>query len=138
MYVSRIMKVAIPIWNHRISPVFDTARQVLVIELEGQCERGRAKHEFADASFFERVAYLEQLGVEMLICGAISKDLEQALALRGISVRPHLCGEVAEVLRTFCADGPLEDRFGMPGCCGKRRFRRRGSGPTCKRKGQMR
>ena len=36
------MKVALTVWDGRISPVFDVCREVLVLELEEQVERGRS------------------------------------------------------------------------------------------------
>ena len=32
------MKVAIPVWEGKVSPVFDTASRVLVVEVQNRCE----------------------------------------------------------------------------------------------------
>ena len=70
---------------------------------------------------------LQALGVETLICGAISRPLEAMLAAGGIEVIPHVCGEAEKVLQAFLSAGLQDDQFAMPGCCGQQR-RRHGGG----------
>jgi predicted Fe-Mo cluster-binding NifX family protein len=65
------------------------------------------------------------LGIDVLVCGAISWPLEALLAAKGIRVIPLICGEVADVVQGV-RDGTLEDRrFAMPGRCRQRRQLRR-------------
>ncbi len=131
------MKIAIPICNHRISPVFDTAKKLLVVILENGKENGRTEYDLAELDFFYRVSRLQQLDVEVLICGAISKPLKDELTTRKIKVISHVCGFMEEILQAFCTGQITQDRFAMPGCCGQRRFRfRRGS--NCRKKGTSR
>ena len=59
---------------------------------------------------------LEQLGVDVVICGAISRCLSRHLEMRGIQVVSFVSGDVDEVLRAY-ASGTLGDhRFLMAGC----------------------
>ena len=130
------MKVAIPIWNQRISPVFDTARKLLVVTHENGKEKDRMEYDLAEFDFFYRVNRLLVLQVDVLICGAISKPLKDELTTRKIKVISHICGFVEEVFQAFCTDQITEERFIMPGCCGKRQFRYRRRGPNCQQKEQ--
>ncbi len=127
------MKVAVPQWQGRVSPVFDVAGQLLVVELVDGRAVAREEKPFRMTGFDERVQYLVDLGIDTLICGAVSQPLETLVAERGIRVLARVCGDVDEILRAFCAGTLEEDRFAMPGCCGtRRRFRgrcRRWGGP---------
>ncbi len=134
------MNVAIPTLEDRVSPVFDVAQAVVLVELDGDQELRRQTVPLHSQDVARRVAELSQHGVHVLICGAISRPLEAMLGTAGIRVIPQTCGPVEEVVRAFVA-GRLNDRaFLMPGCCGRRRRgwrgarRRAGCGPQQKEK----
>lgn len=59
-----------------------------------------------------------ELGVNVLLCAAVSESLLRALEESGVRVRPHLCGEVEAVLHAFCCRQLQRDEFRMPGCWG--------------------
>jgi len=69
------MKIAIPIWNDYVSSVFDFAHELLLIDIENGCETSRTEVSIDIKRPPDRVAKLEQLGVDMLVCGAISRSL---------------------------------------------------------------
>ena len=127
------MKVAVPDWQGRVSPVFDVAEQVMLVDLDDHNEDGnRHRESLGSTAPHQRARRLTELGVDVLVCGAISWPLEALLAASGIRVIPLICGEVEEVVRAF-QDGTLRDeQFAMPGCCQKKRHvrnrRRRGGG----------
>ena len=116
-----MMKLAIPIWNERVSPVFDTAARLLVVDLDDGGER--ARDEIALTAEFppHRVRRLVELGVDTLICGAVSNPLGTLVVSAGITLIPFVSGQVDEVLGAFMA-GRLDDTgYLMPGCGGGRR-----------------
>jgi len=120
------MIIGIPIWHGRVSPVFDVAGQLLVVEVNGSVESSRRQESLPDEAPERRTQRLQILGVETLICGAISRPLEALLAAGGIAVIPRLCGETEDVLRAFLSAGLQDDQFAMPGCGGQKRRRQRG------------
>ncbi len=126
--------LAVPEWQGRVSPVFDVAANVLLVELDENAEEsGRHTESLGGTSPHERARRLADLGVDVLVCGAISWPLEALLAAGGVRVVPLVCGPVDEVVQAF-RNGTLEDgRYAMPGCCPKRRHtrqrRRKGRGP---------
>ncbi|MBN1852031.1 MAG: NifB/NifX family molybdenum-iron cluster-binding protein [Pirellulales bacterium] len=125
------MKIAIPDWQGRVSPVFDVAEQVLLVDLDNPENGSRRIERLGSTAPHERVRRLTELGVDVLLCGAISWLLEALLAAKGIRVIPLVCGNVEEVVRAF-RDGALgKEEYIMPGCCRKRRRtrnrRRRGA-----------
>ncbi|MFW6062431.1 MAG: NifB/NifX family molybdenum-iron cluster-binding protein [Planctomycetota bacterium] len=116
-----MIKLAIPHWQGRVSPVFDVAGRVLLVEIDGGQQQARQEFAFTAEDPRGRAARLAETGADVLVCGAISRPLEMALSAAGIEVIPQICGEVQRVLAAFI-DGRLSGReFLMPGCCGQRR-----------------
>ena len=123
------MKVAIPHWQGRISPVFDVAANVLVVEIADGVEQARQEVAFDAEDPQVRAQRLAQTGADVLVCGAISWPLEMALSAAGIDVIPQTCGDVEQVLAAFVLGQLQQNAFLMPGCCGRRRqFRARRRG----------
>jgi predicted Fe-Mo cluster-binding NifX family protein len=120
------MNVAIPHCRGRVSPVFDVARNILVIETDGQVELGRRDAVISAEDPPTRAARLAETGADVLICGAISRPMEIAVVATGIDVILQTCGEVETVLDAFLQGRLHRDAYRMPGCCGRRRRRRRG------------
>jgi predicted Fe-Mo cluster-binding NifX family protein len=100
------MKIAIPKWHGRVSPVFDVASHVLIVEVVNGQEKNRAQASLSTEDPLERAKSLAMLGVEILICSRVSITVEMALASQGIKVLQNICGEVEEVLEAY-TDGSL-------------------------------
>ena len=117
------MKVAIPQWQERISPVFDVACKLLLFEVkQGRIETHRAVN-IPAGNTSKRIEILHRLGVKILICGAISQPLEAAVISTGIWVISYTCGHVKDVLNAFLNGELRDEAFLMPGCdCKKRRI----------------
>ena len=113
------MKVAVPRWTDRVSPVFDVAKRLLVVEIERGVEISRDEARIEERELMLRAKHVAELGVNVLICGAISLPLEAMLASAGVIVIPHTCGPVENVLRAFVSGGLTDRAFLMPGCCGR-------------------
>jgi predicted Fe-Mo cluster-binding NifX family protein len=124
------MKVAVPTYGDRVSPVFDVARCLLVVDIDRGREVGREDTAITEADPGLRARHVADLGVDVLICGAVSRLLEGMLQAAGVRVIVHVCGPVEDVLRAFLSDGLTDQTFLMPGCCGRRRRARgrRGGG----------
>jgi len=115
------MRIAIPIADDRVSPVFDVARRLLVVDAEQGAEAGRNEQALEEEPLALRARRVAELGVNVLICGAISRPLEAMLMAAGVEVIPQTCGRADEVLGTFLSGQLVGDVFVMPGCCGRRR-----------------
>lgn len=110
------MRLAIPTWNERVSPVFDVARHLLVVDVEDNAEVSRREAVIEEMSLAGREKQLADQGVDVLICGAISQSLERMLASVGVTVISNTCGFVEEVLRALLSGQLTELGFLMPGC----------------------
>jgi predicted Fe-Mo cluster-binding NifX family protein len=105
------MRIAVPVWQGRISPVFDVAGQLLLVELADGREVARDERLVEESTADERAKKLAELGVGTLICAGISQSLEAMLADCGIRVIARICGGVEEVLGAFVARRLGEERF---------------------------
>ncbi len=131
------MKVAIPYWQGRVSPVFDVAGHVLLVEVHEGKEQGREDLPMGGGQPQTRAKVLREHDATVLICGAISWPMELAMTAAGIEVVSQTCGEVERVLAAFIGGQLNQGTFLMPGCCGRRRWGQGGrGGGRCRRRGQ--
>lgn len=123
------MKIAISSWNGRVSPVFDVSRQVAVMEAKDGKIINRQEHDLESGEFYAKVIRLTELGIDTLICGAVSRPLADMIIARGIRLVPFVAGETDQVAKAYLAGNQLNTSFAMPGCCGRRQgFRGSGGG----------
>ena len=125
---SLFMKIAIPEWQGRVSPVLDAASLILLVEIESGRELRRTENTLNAASPWSRAQALKDLHAELVICGAVSQELEMALRAAGIELVGNICGPVEAVLNAYRLGKLDETTFAMPGCCGRRRRFRHGGG----------
>jgi len=123
------MKVAIPIWENRISPVFDTASRLLIAEIAKDGIKKRSETELGASELAGRCCRIQAMEVDFLICGAITRQFAQMLTAAGIEVIPGISGHPDEVLDAFVHGSLTDPRFLMPGCRGVR-FGRRNANQT--------
>jgi len=116
-----VMRVAIPIFDGRISPVFDAARRLLLVDIENGREVWRSEEIVEEPELGPRARRVAEFGADVLICGAISRPLEAMLLSAGVEVVPQTCGQAEDVLRAFMSGQLTEQAFLMPGTCGGRR-----------------
>ena len=93
------MKVAIPEYRARVSPVFDACERVLAFQIG----RGGAAIPLEDRDWSHlplslRANRLRQMGIDVLLCGGISGWLARQIEARGIRLIPWLAGDVKQVL----------------------------------------
>ncbi len=112
------VKLALPVWNGRVSPVFDVAETVLLVDVLGSEPAWSEEHSFQG---FDRVTSLVELGGDVLLCGAISVELEERLLANGVDVVAEVRGSVDEVIRAYLDDRLSQPELSMPGCYSRRR-----------------
>lgn len=114
------MRLAIAHWQDRISPVFDVSDRLLLIDIEDGRELKREDKMLNCRGPFERAREVYCLGVQVLLCGAVSRPLETALLSTGVRVIGFICGGSEDVLNAYI-NGRLDDKcFQMPGYGEKR------------------
>lgn len=117
------MKIALPIWNNRISPLFDTACRVLIWSIEVGGSGEWEEHDLRGLIPPMKVRRIKELGADTLICGAISNPVAYLVESAEIKIFPWVSGPVEEVIEAFRTGQIESPRFFMPGC-GRMRGRR--------------
>lgn len=119
------MRIAIPVWEDKVSPVFDTALKLLVVEITGQREVSRFFYYIDDNDLTQKCHMIRKLDLDTLICGAVSHGFLQMLLASGMEIVQEISGPVEEVLKAYLQGNVFQTKFLMPGCkrgrnrCGK-------------------
>ena len=114
------MKVGITVWEDRISPVFDAARMLLVVNIEDHRLVSKQLMPCRPGMIGEFVRILEDEQIEEVICGAISQVPAKTLQAHEIRLVPFIAGTVDSVLHGY-VEGDSMEGYRMPGCCGNNR-----------------
>jgi predicted Fe-Mo cluster-binding NifX family protein len=120
-----VLRIAIPVWEGRVSPVLDVAERLLVVDVDGGREVSRWIEEVGHGLLPQRVRRMSDLGVDLVICGTVSQQMATMLSSLGIKVFPCMRGEVEEVLGSVVKAGVPDPAFFMPGYDGRPGRRRR-------------
>jgi len=114
------MRIAVPIWENRVSPVLDTASRLLIVEKEEQREAIRSETLLEEQDIHRRCLRIKGLGIDILICGAVSQSFLKLLTASGIQIIYGISGNPEDVLDAYF-EGTLDHtRFLMPGFKRKR------------------
>jgi len=125
------VRIAVPVFGEDVAPRFCFAREMLVVDLDGERETGRRFVLFGNGRWAQRIRLLEDLGVDVLLCGGFNRRLQPMAVQAGIEVLWGQRGEaetIIEAYRSGTLDAP-ERRPGRRhagGAGGRRRMRRKG------------
>jgi predicted Fe-Mo cluster-binding NifX family protein len=95
------MKIAIPIFENRISPRFDFSPEMWVVEIEKGKVVGQEKFFTANLNLPQRLEQITSNGVDKVICGGIDRLSRDQLGSRGIDVVQDVIGDVEIVFDLF-------------------------------------
>ena len=109
------MRIAIPVWGSQVSPVLDTASRLLVIETQHARETSRFEALLEERDLTRKCARIQRLGVDVLICGAVSRSFSDMLTGLGIQMIAGRSGSFKAILNAYLEDGLTEAKFLMPG-----------------------
>lgn len=109
-------RLALPTWNDRLSPLFDSATKILLVDVDGGREITRSEVTLREEDLPFRAKRLADLGVDVLLCGAISRSLASMLASSEIVVDSFLTGRVEELLHIYLTGKQPDTAYQMPGC----------------------
>jgi predicted Fe-Mo cluster-binding NifX family protein len=132
------MRLAIPVHQGRVAPVFDCCRRMLIFLQNPEEHKLVEDQDWSVVSRLARPKRLQELMVELLICGGISCWMEDRICGQGILIIPWIAGGVDEVLAALRQGRISDPCYTMPGrgkCRRKDRFenmqelRRQARGP---------
>ena len=109
------MKIAVPIYGDYVSNVFDFAHKLLLVDIKNGKEANRSEIALKSQSVSQRTGQLKSLGVDVVVCGAISRELTNMVTASGIEVLPYVTGYVDNVLQAYLSGQLVKPEFSMPG-----------------------
>ncbi len=109
-------RIAITVWENRISPVFDSARTLLIAEIKDNALVRTSYSTFDFDRPLELLQILRAGEVRIIVCGAISEGPANMLLDAGFEVISFIAGDVHRVLETLVKGDQLGEDFKMPGC----------------------
>lgn len=109
------MRLAVPVWDNRVSPVLDSATRLLILEVKEGGEFSRSEIELDERDLSRRCRRIRKLGVDALICGAVTRRFSDMIRASGVFIVLGVSGSPDEVLHA-CLEGRLDrSEFLMPG-----------------------
>jgi predicted Fe-Mo cluster-binding NifX family protein len=115
-------KVGVTVWGRRISPVFDAARTLQIVELNGGKPVDFRQVQLTPGRTDEVIRLLRECGAKTLICGAISAEPARKIEEGNIRLISFITGKTEQVLAWY-GGGGLIGGYQMPGCHGQGRGR---------------
>jgi predicted Fe-Mo cluster-binding NifX family protein len=110
------MKIAIPLFNGRISPRFDFSPEMWVVTVENGVLVDQERFPSTNLNLTQRLEQITSKRVDKVICGGIDRFSLDQLGIRGIEVVPDIMGEAEQAFALFMR-GKLRPGF----CCERRR-----------------
>ena len=119
------MRLAIPEHQGRVAPVFDCCKRMLIFLHNPEEHKLVEDQDWSVVPRLARPKRLQELMVELLICGGISCRMEDQVSGQGILIIPWIAGGVDEVLAALRQGRISDPCYTMPGrgkCRRKGRF----------------
>lgn len=110
------MKVLITVWNGRVSPVFDVAKDALLVEIEEKKVLLQKTVTLGSGCNMDKVTFLLNERIDVLVCGAVSRRVEVDLMEKGVFVYSFISGETGEIINALLENRLSAMNFAMPGC----------------------
>jgi predicted Fe-Mo cluster-binding NifX family protein len=114
--------IAIPVMRGRVAPVLNWCSRLLLFPASPAGGSARELN-IPELEAVERLHLLQAKGVSILICGALSADLDDCATQLGFRVIPGVAGEVDDVVQAYRQNRLDRPEFWLPGCRGPRRYR---------------
>ena len=108
-------RVAIPVFESRVSPVLDSCRRMVIIDIDGDCEVGRQEVFFEKMSSLERIEIIARWGIGKIICAGVSDVMCRFLAGKNIAVISGIAGELEKIINAYICNRLDDQCFIMPG-----------------------
>jgi len=109
------MRIALPVWQDKVSPLLDTASRLLVVVAERERETSRFETYLEEMDISRRCQRIHSLKIDVLICGALSRAFSTMLMAAGTDVISGITGRVEDVLKAYFHKTIFDSNYLMPG-----------------------
>jgi len=126
------MKIIIPVYRNRVSPVFDWCGNLLLFDIQSRREVRRREVAAAGTDPGKQARRLVELGTDLVVCGGISELLLGLVEASNIRVISGVSGNIDDVLAAMRTKELSHPRFMMPGYTRRHGLRGGFGGKVCK------
>jgi len=120
------MRIAMPVWENHVSTVLDFSETLLIVDISDREIKAEDRIDWSLCNDTMKLSLMQDQGVAVLLCGAVSKPLQIMLESSGIKLIHGLRGHKDALLKAYL-DGELhEEHFRLPGaeimeCSGRKK-----------------
>ena len=109
------MKIAIPVWQNNISPLFDSSAHLLIAETNDKKIMKEDLISVESLSLFQRINLLEKLEIDIFVCGGITRPILENIRNKNINIIPFICGDVKKIIMAIIKGEDIKNVYAMPG-----------------------
>jgi len=124
--------IAMPIFEERISPLLDVSETFVIYEVNNRKITQRAVININAMSERMRIQKLKEIGVSLIISGAVSRYLSYIISGCDIKHIPWASGPVDEVIESYLNDTLLTVKPTGGSCGGILRIKKEHAGRRCR------
>lgn len=113
--------IAVPVFQNRVSPLLDVSSRYAIFEAEDGQIKQKMDISLNTEGETRRVEKLKEIGVNTIICGAVSGCVAHIINEKGMRLLPMIYGPVDEIIEHYLTDTLGPYCTGTGGCTmGKR------------------
>jgi predicted Fe-Mo cluster-binding NifX family protein len=116
--------IAIPTFQERVSPLLDVSDRYAIYETENGEIKQKVRITVSCDSDARRIERLREIGVDTIICGAVSGHIAHIINERGMRLISMAYGPLDEIIGAYLRNALFPCRTG-PAVCGRRQRRKR-------------
>jgi predicted Fe-Mo cluster-binding NifX family protein len=115
--------LAIPVLRSRVAPVLNWCSSICLFPDDPSYQGSGQEVDVSHLEAEQRLEFLRDRGVKILICGALSPELLHYGKRLGITIVCGVAGSIEEVRLSYWRNQLDQPQFWLPGCRGARRYR---------------
>ena len=108
-------RVAIPVFESRVSPVLDSCKRMVVVDIEKGCEIRRQELSLEKMPIHERIEVMARWGIRKVICAGVSDIMCRFLAGKNIALVSGIAGDLEKIIDAYICNRLDDACFAMPG-----------------------
>ncbi len=108
-------RIAIPLFQNRVSPVLDSCLRLMLVDVVNGEEVKRTAISMANMALTERVDAFGRMGVDKIICAGVSDLMCKYVSSQKIAMISGVAGEFEEIINAYLCNRLDDECFLMPG-----------------------
>jgi predicted Fe-Mo cluster-binding NifX family protein len=110
-----MIRIALPVFHKRVSPVLDNCTRLLVIDFAQGSEISKQDITLEKFSLVERFNLIKKMNINVIICCAISEVMDHMIKGTDIQLICGIAGDVNQVIAAYLSNHLDDAAFHMPG-----------------------